>query len=261
MATSTIKGNLYDYPAYYDIVFGSDWQAEYQFLLDCYAQHGARPLATIFEPACGTGRLLYRLGKEGYQVAGNDLNPHAVEYCNERLERHDLAPAVTVGDMSNFELTRQVDLMFNFINTFRHLQREREALGHLECVAASLAKGGLFLLGLHLTPTEGPATDSETWSAKRGQVSVEAVLKTTSLDRDEREERVGMKVTVKTPKKKLVIHDELVFRTYTARQMQTLLRRVRDLECVAVYDFAYDLAKPVKIEPTTEDVIYVLRKL
>src|SRR6187549_671346 len=49
--------NLYDYPRYYDLVFGSDWKAEYDFLLEVFDKHAAGRVRRVFEPACGTGRL------------------------------------------------------------------------------------------------------------------------------------------------------------------------------------------------------------
>jgi 2-polyprenyl-3-methyl-5-hydroxy-6-metoxy-1,4-benzoquinol methylase len=79
--------SLYDYPVYYDVVFGSDWRAEFKFLEGVFRLHGRRPTRSLFEPACGTGRLLVPLAKAGYRVAGNDLNERAVDYCNARLKR------------------------------------------------------------------------------------------------------------------------------------------------------------------------------
>ncbi len=35
----TIAGDLYDYPKYYDLVFGSDWKTEFDFLLACFDKH------------------------------------------------------------------------------------------------------------------------------------------------------------------------------------------------------------------------------
>ena len=32
----TINGNLYDFPKYYDLVYGSDWKAEVDFLEACF---------------------------------------------------------------------------------------------------------------------------------------------------------------------------------------------------------------------------------
>ena len=73
-----LDGHLYDYPAYYDLIFGSDCAAELSFLEACFERFTDRVVSRVFEPACGTGRLLYRLARRGYSVSGNDLNPAAV---------------------------------------------------------------------------------------------------------------------------------------------------------------------------------------
>ena len=55
----TIAGNLYDYPKYYDLVYGSDWKAEVDFLEACFERFARGAVTRVFEPACGTGRLMY----------------------------------------------------------------------------------------------------------------------------------------------------------------------------------------------------------
>ena len=79
----TTAANLYDFPRYYDLVFGSDWKAEFDFLLDVFDTHVTGKVRRLFEPACGTGRLVFRLAQAGYDVCGLDLNERAVEYCNQ----------------------------------------------------------------------------------------------------------------------------------------------------------------------------------
>ncbi|MEM9703487.1 MAG: class I SAM-dependent methyltransferase, partial [Planctomycetota bacterium] len=149
-APEEVRANLYDHPKYYDLVFGSDWKAEYDFLLAAFDKHGDGPIESLFEPACGTGRVMVKLGKADYEVAGNDLNEKAVAFCNARLKRHGLPESAVVGDMADFSLKRPVDACFNMINSFRHLGSEEEARSHLRCVAEALRPGGLYLLGLHL---------------------------------------------------------------------------------------------------------------
>ena len=65
---------------------------------------------------------------------------------------------------------------------------------------------------------------------------------------------------VYTPLKQYRIVDEMHYRTYTAAQMRRLLAKVPEFEIAETYDFAYEIDEPIKIEPTTEDVVYVLRK-
>ena len=257
----TIEGELYDYPRYYDLVFGSDWKAEYDFLLACFERHARVRVRRLFEPACGTGRLLFRLAKAGYEVGGNDLNEKAVDFCNARLRRHGLPETALVGDMGDFRLKRKADAMFNTINSFRHLATHEQAVSHLECVADSLRKGGVYLLGLHLTPARGaPVADEESWAARRGHLSVLSHMWTIKTDRRRRVETVGMSFDVYTPTRSFRLVNRVDFRTYTARQMDDLIREVPSLEIAETYDFAYRMDQPIRVDATVEDVVYVLRK-
>lgn len=256
----TIQGNIYDYPKYYDLLFGADWRAEYDFLGACFERYAQRPVKRLFEPACGTGRLLVRFAKADYEVSGNDLNPKAVAFCNARLERCGFPPSVVTGDMADFRLRRKVDAAFNTINSFRHLDTERKAENHLRCVASALAKGGIYALGLHLIPARGPRCEEESWSARRGSLIVNSRMKSVRLDLKRREELVRLVFDVYTPRRQFRLDDEFPFRTYTADQLRHLLGRVKELELVEVYDFTYDIDEPIKIGPTTEDVICILRK-
>ncbi|MBW3542159.1 MAG: class I SAM-dependent methyltransferase [Planctomycetes bacterium] len=258
--TETIAGHIYDFPKYYDLVFGSDWRAEIAFLEACFEEHALRPVLRLFEPACGTGRLMIRFAERGYNITGNDLNPKAVDFCNARFRRRGFGPAAVVGDMSAFRLRHKCDAAFNTINSFRHLPSDQAAESHLRCVAQSLAKGGIYVLGLHLTPLRGPRVEAESWSARRGNLSVISRLWSVGLDRRRRAERVAMSFDVFTPTRSFRIVDEMDYRTWTAKQMQNLFARVPELEVAEVYDFSYDIEDPIDIGPETEDVIYVLRR-
>jgi len=255
-----LAGNLYDYPKYYDLVFGSDCQAEFQFLRAAFKRYARREVKRVFEPACGTGRLLIRLAKTGYGAAGLDLNAKAVEYCNRRFERAGFSPPAMVEDMSRFRLRPAADAAFNMIGSFRHLPDEAAAHGHLQCMAAALRKGGIYVLGLHLTPTQGQPLDEETWSGRRGHLAVVSHLWTIGRDARRRKETVGTRYDIYTPTRQFQISGEIVFRTYTARQMESLIARTPEFETAATHDFSYDIDRPIKINAATEDVVYVLRK-
>ena len=255
-----IRGNIYDYPKYYDVLFNADCKAEVRFLLACFEKHARRPVRRLFEPACGTGRLLVKFAGAGYEVSGNDLNPKAVVYCNARFTRHGFSPAAVVGDMADFRLRRKQDAAFNTVSSFRHLASEREAEGHLRCIARTLAKGGLYVLGLHLTPTRGEPCDEESWSARRGHLTVNSRMRLLELDRRRRQEHVRLTFDVYTPTRQFRLDDQFTFRTYTAAQFRRLAGRVGELEIVETYDFTYDADEPIRVNPETEDVVYVLRK-
>jgi SAM-dependent methyltransferase len=257
----TIAGHLYDYPKYYDLIFGSDWAAEYKFLLGCFERYSKRPVKRLFEPACGTGRLVIQFAKAGYEIAGNDLNEKAIKYCNARLKRAGFPETTFVGDMAAFTVKKKVDAAFNMINTFRHLPTGKTAEAHLHCVAESLNKGGLYILGLHLTPKSPAKCTSESWASSRGNLSVVSNLWTIETNLKKRQERIGVTYDVYTPTKQFRITDETIFRTYSMDQMFALLATEPRLRVVEMYDFRYDLDWPVDVTPATEDIVYVLQRV
>lgn len=256
----TIRGHIYDYPKYYDLVYGSDWKAEYDFLLTCFEKHAKREVRRLFEPACGTGRLLIKLAQKGFDVAGLDLNPHAVEFCNARFKRNGFPPSAFVADMTDFRVKRKFDAAFNMINSFRELMSEAAAVNHFRCVVNSLAKGGLYVLGVHLTPTAAKAIESEEWSSRRGNLAVICSMWTKGKDVRKRVEHLGMSFDVYTPTQQFRIVDDMDYRMYTAPQMFALLKKIPELEIVATYDFSYEIDEPISIGATTEDVVFVFRK-
>jgi len=255
-----LRASVYDYPKYYDLLYSPDSKAEFDFLRACFARHAKRPVWRLFEPGCGTGRLMAKFAAAGYQVAGNDLSAKAVEYCNARLVRRGFGPTASLGDMADFRLPRKADAAFNTLSTFRHLDSEAKAQDHLHCMADALAEGGIYVLGLHLTPRGERTCDDEAWTARRGHLGLAVRMWSIRLDRRRRRQRIGMTVSVYTPLRQFCLAGELMLRTYTAAQFDRLLARVGRFEVVQTYDFAYDPNRPIRVDSETEDVVYVLRK-
>jgi SAM-dependent methyltransferase len=252
--------DIYDYPQYYDLVYGSDWQDEFNFLLGCFDRYASAPVKRVFEPACGTGRLLLRLARAGFNVSGLDINKKSVDYCNKRLKRNGFSESVIVGDMSSFVLPSRVDAAFNLINSFRHLVTEQAARQHLRCIVDALSDGGLYVVGLYLTPTIGEASVKESWSGKRGRLKVTSRVWTAQRHRHRRQEQCAMTYDVKTPTGRFRVSAQMVWRTYSLDQFHKLIRQIPEFEIAAVFDFSYELDTPIIPTASTHDAVFILRK-
>lgn len=256
----TLSGTIYDYPKYYDLIFGSDCAAEMDFLFECFEVYADRKVKRLFEPACGTGRLMVRFAKQGYEVAGNDLNEKAIDFCNKRLEKNDFPATAFVGDMCQFQVDKPFDAAFNTINSFRHLETAEQAENHLSAMADAIAPGGLYVLGLHLSPEAGATVEEESWSASRGTLTVDTHMWLVHRDLDSRFETYGMKYEVTTPSGQSVLEDQFNFRTYTHNDILDLIETEDRWEVAEVFDFAYDILQPVELDEETEDVVFILRR-
>ncbi len=253
--------SVYGQPSVYDLAFSIDARREMQMLEHAFERFTIGNVRRVFEPACGTGRLMYRLAKRGYQVAGNDLSPEMVHYCNARLARHGFSRAARVEDMTDFRLARPVDAMFNLLSSFRHLPNDAAALRHLNGVSQSLRPGGIYLLGMQLTAESEGTPLAESWSARRGHMAVITYLRTAWLDLQQRQESCEIKQEVYTPSGIRHIRDTQVFRTYMHQQVLDLLAGIPELQIVGAYDPRSNEPCLVDVQPETQDIVYVLQRV
>jgi SAM-dependent methyltransferase len=258
--TTSVHGTVYDYPKYYDLVFGVGTGLECDFLEGCFDLYAGRRVHRLFEPACGSGRLLIELAKRGYQVSGWDTNRASVDYCNDRFKRRGLPPPAVLGDIVNVSLPSKVDAAFNMVSSFQLLPTERAAEDHLRSMAANVAKGGLYILGLQLMPSRGKPSQSERWAAKRGQLSVVCRIWTKEICSKQRKTRCGIITEARTPRARVRIVEDCAFRAYSAAQIRRLFDNVGHFEPVATYNFNYNLQNPIAVDAETQDVVYVLRR-
>jgi SAM-dependent methyltransferase len=256
----TVTDNIYDYPVYYDLIFGSDWVAEFRFLEAAFKKHVRGKTKRVLEPACGTGRLLFRMAKAGYNAAGLDLNSKAIDYCNARLKKHGLKETAWVANMCDFTVAKPFDAAFNTINSFRHLNTEKAAVDHFRAMAAAIRPGGIYALGFHLTPLEGTPTDEESWSARRGNLQINTRMWPRDKDSKARIERFNLRFDVYRPTGTIRIDDCLSLRSYTWKQFASMIKKVPEWEIETAYDFSYNIDETIEIDPGTEDVVYILKR-
>ena len=172
-----LDADWYDYPQFYDLAFRSETRLEADFIEAACRKYCPRPARRLLEPACGTGRLVTELAARGYRMTGFDLSRPALSYLERRLARRKLRAATFQADMADFRLAAPADAAFCTFDSFRHLLSERAARRHLECVAASLRPGGIYILGFHLLPLDASEECTERWTERRGRTQVTVTLR------------------------------------------------------------------------------------
>ncbi len=146
------------------------------------------------------------------------------------------------------------------VNTFRHLVDEDAARKHLQCVAKSLRKGGIYLLGFHLLPPDAAEEDCERWTIHHRETRVTTTIRVLSFDRRSRVEVVRFSLKVTRPKGVLRFSSDFPLRIYRADQFRVLLKSVPEFELVDVFDFCYDLNESLPLDDRLGDAVFVLRR-
>jgi SAM-dependent methyltransferase len=257
---SIIRASWYDHPRYYDIAFRSETRLEADFIEAACRKYCERRARSLLEPACGSGRLVVEMASRGYRVSGFDLNEPSLAYLRRRLNRRGLRADVFRGDMTAFALARPVDAAYNTFDGFRHLLSESTARSHLRAVAGALRPGGIYVLGLHLLPPDAPDDCIERWTERSGRLQVTVTLRVLATDRRRRLEHLRISVLVRDRGKETRLRDEFALRLYTANQFRRLLVSVPELALCDVYDFWYEIDRPLVLNDEISDTVFVLKK-
>jgi SAM-dependent methyltransferase len=261
MTTShVLRQSWYEHPRFYDLAFRSETPSEADFVEAACRKYCWSPVRRMLEPACGTGRLIAALAQRGYRMTGLDLSRPALDYARRRLERRGLRAVLVQADMADFHLPAVMDAAYCTFDSFRHLLTEQAALGHLQCMAAALRPGGIYLLGFHLLPPDADEHCVERWTERQGRTQVTITLRVLASDRRARIENLRVSMLVRDGKREFRLRDDFPLRLYTAGQFRRLLRKVPCFELCDVYDFWYEIDHPLRLSDDMSDTVFILRK-
>jgi SAM-dependent methyltransferase len=100
----------------------------------------------ILDLACGTGRLLLPLVRDGHQVTGVDRSPEMLAAAARRVarlsERRRAQCSLAQADMRSFALDHRASLAIAAFHSVQHLLSDQDFLRFLRTTRANLCKGG-----------------------------------------------------------------------------------------------------------------------
>jgi len=154
------------YARFYDLDHGS-LDAD----LVMIEQYAALCGSPILELACGTGRALLPLARQGYQVTGVDISPAMLAIARRKVEAEGFTDRVTLleQDMRRLAVDGRFNLAFVALNSFMHLLTLDDQIESLIRIRQHLNPGGRLLLDL-FNPDLGRLLDF------RSQVSLDKVM-------------------------------------------------------------------------------------
>ena len=252
--------NWYDLPTYYDVSFSYEMSDELAFLKEVFKKYSNSPQPKLLEPACGTGRLMIPLVREGFDCSGFDINRNALLYLEKKLDRNQLHANVFYGDMINFKTNEKYDGIYCTVDTFRHLLTEKKVKQHLVCVIKALKKNGIYVLGLHLLSNEKKIDRLTRWTSKRGRLTIKTIMSMIKLDKNKRRETLEVELKIKTKGCNNSYTSIYQLRTYTLFQLMKILKSFPELEIINVYNEYYDLSNPITLNSGSDYAVILLRK-
>lgn len=105
---------------------------------------------TVLDAACGIGTQSLGLAKLGYQVAGSDLSPEAIDRARQEAVSRGLEIPFSVADMRDLQQAHNqgFDLLIACDNALPHLLSDQEILETFRGFRACLRPGGGCLISV-----------------------------------------------------------------------------------------------------------------
>ncbi len=142
---------VYDY-----LVAGVDYEGWADYVEEMIRRFGFRP-ASVLDLACGTGNTVLPMAKRGYRASGVDLSLQMIDLARRKAAEAGVEVEYHVGDIRDFLLERQVDLVTCFHDGLNYIT-DPDDLGRVfKNTARNLSPGGLFIFDLNALKWIGPA--------------------------------------------------------------------------------------------------------
>lgn len=113
--------------------------------IEYYLRRARNVDGPVLELGCGTGRVYLELLQAGVDADGFDLSKNALRVLREKATEAGVAPSVWQGDMTEFEVDREYELVICPFNTFQNLLEIDQQRAVLDAVYEALAPGGRFV--------------------------------------------------------------------------------------------------------------------
>jgi len=156
---------IYKHPLYYEIAFSFfDVKKQIDTFEEIISKFSKIKVNRFLDIACGPSLQLREIAKRGHESIGLDLVPEMLEYLSEKAEEEGLRIKTVQADMSDFRLEKKVDYAFVMMGSLVFGSDEK-FLNHLDSVAHSLRKGGLYFI--QNKAVDWTKTDEQSWTMQR----------------------------------------------------------------------------------------------
>jgi SAM-dependent methyltransferase len=165
---------IYENPLYYEIAFSFfDPKQQVDAFEGMIEKFSKIKVKRVLDVACGTSLQLRELARRGYDVVGLDLSPEMLAYLQEKAKEEGVRIETVQADMCDFRLGRNVDFAFVMMGSLV-VDSDEKLLSHLNSVACSLKKGGLYFI--QNKAVDWTKNEEQSWTMEKDGITVKTTF-------------------------------------------------------------------------------------
>lgn len=203
--------SVYQQPLYYEIAFSfvnpKRQVDQFERIIEKFSKI---EVSRFLDIACGPSLQLREIAKRGYEAVGLDSSSEMLRYLKEKAKEEALTIETMNADIREFRLKKKADFVFIMMGSL-NVDSNESFLKHLDSVAASLNKGGLYFIQNQFL--DWTKTKRQSWTIRKGGIKVKATFeaKFTSIVDQQYRERLTLKVSSRGEEKILAQQQDFKF--------------------------------------------------
>lgn len=229
--------DIYSKAKYYDIAFSfKNVTEENQTILDVFRRHTGREAISFLDIAAGPASNAIEMAKRGIPSFAVDYSSEMVEYGIAKAKAAGVLISYQHADMRNFELPEPVDLAAIFMDSTSYLITNEDVINHLQSVARSIKKDGLYFLEMsHPRDVFSVGKSARTeWTEKQDdtEVTIKWGKEGDIFDPIQQTTMVTATLNFKTPEEQGEIVDQSEQRCFTFNEIAALVKAAGCFEMI-----------------------------
>jgi SAM-dependent methyltransferase len=104
---------------------------------------------SVCDVGCGTGSTALSFASKGIRTFALDISSTMCDIAKSKAKKAKVSMNVICGDMRNFQLPEEVDLVLSEFDSINHVAKKSELGSVLESVHRALAPGGHFMFDVN----------------------------------------------------------------------------------------------------------------
>jgi SAM-dependent methyltransferase len=167
---------IYKHPLYYEIAFSFfDVKKQIDSFEMMIKKFSKIKVKRFLDVACGPSLQLREIAKRGYEAVGLDSTTEMLRYLSGKAKEEGLKIEVMQADMCDFRLKGKVDFAFVMMGSLV-VESNEKFLSHLDSVAYSLKRGGLYFIQNNIVDWTKVARQN--WRMEKEGITVETTFST-----------------------------------------------------------------------------------
>lgn len=201
---------VYKQPLYYEIAFSfMDPKEQIDNFEKLIKKFSKIKVKRFLDIACGTSLQLREIARRDYEAVGLDSSPEMLAYLQQKAKEEGVEIETVQADMCSFRLKKKADFAFIMMGSLDVESNER-FLSHLDSVASSLKRGGLYFIQNKILDWESGV---ESWTMETDGIKVKTTFEMSFKDilNQIYTEKMTLEVNDKGEVKKFVQEEDLKF--------------------------------------------------